>query len=34
MSDNPVTFRMYTHADEESRKRALNIVQDALRNVM
>lgn len=31
-SDKAVTLRMYTHADEESKKRASNIYRSALRN--
>jgi site-specific recombinase XerD len=30
-SDKAVTLKMYTHADEESRKRASNIFRDALK---
>lgn len=31
-SDKAVTLRMYTHADEESKRRASNILREALRN--
>lgn len=32
-SDKAVTLRMYTHADEESRKKACNILQNAIMGV-
>lgn len=31
LSDKAVTLRMYTHADEESKRRASNIFRAALR---